>query len=300
MTERNEGDCFRRTFVDQASRLLVGKLRSGEPKLVHADLDGEHGTRPEPHESNDAYYAIFQMRGYSRSHERAIGARAPLVAEPARGSVYLASLTDYQAFLDGAFDSLNMVMSRTYLEALAEEVGAVAIALRADRGDRTARDPVLSRLEPMLLEALADPSSVGTLFVDHIVTATALHVAERYGVMRRAMVRSGMLAPWQEKRARELIAGNLTKELSLAEIAAECRLSVAYFSRAFKSSFGMAPHAWLQEHRIQRSKVLLRRASLPLAEIAAQCGFADQSHFSRVFKRAVGVPPGEWRRLMLE
>jgi Helix-turn-helix domain len=67
-------------------------------------------------------------------------------------------------------------------------------------------------------------------------------------------------------------------------------------SRAFRQSIGLPPHQWLLQRRVDKAKQLLRDSRSPLAEVAADCGFADQSHFTRVFTRAVGISPGQWRR----
>ena len=79
-------------------------------------------------------------------------------------------------------------------------------------------------------------------------------------------------------------------------LAEECGLSPRHFARAFRQSTGVPPHRWLMRHRVQRAKELLRRQALSLADIALRCGFADQSHFTRVFSREVGFSPGQWRR----
>ena len=67
----------------------------------------------------------------------------------------------------------------------------------------------------------------------------------------------GTLAPWQERRAKELLRANL-QGVPLKEVARECGLSVAHFSRAFRRTVGVAPHNWLIEQRIVRSKERLR------------------------------------------
>ena len=86
-------------------------------------------------------------------------------------------------------------------------------------------------------------------------------------------------------------------EITLEELAGECELSRSHFARAFRKTTGRPPHRWLVEQRIERAKHMLLKSDLPLAEIADSCGFSDQSHFSKVFAGALGVPPGEWRRL---
>ena len=74
---------------------------------------------------------------------------------------------------------------------------------------------------------------------------------------------------------------------------------MSHFERAFRQTTGMPPHQWLTKHRVERAKALLSLGSLELAEIAEACGFADQSHFTRVFSRCEGVTPGRWRRRRL-
>ena len=108
---------------------------------------------------------------------------------------------------------------------------------------------------------------------------------------------SGGLAPWQARRAEELMVKNLAEDLRLADVAQACELSAAHFSRSFHKTFGAPPYRWLQTRRIERAKGLLGDTSRSLAEIALECGFTEQSHFTKVFTRLVGVSPGAWRRL---
>jgi AraC family transcriptional regulator len=138
------------------------------------------------------------------------------------------------------------------------------------------------------------------LFVDHVLLAVGAHIAQTYGGMRPVsrLVRGG-LAPWQERRAKEMIAANLDG-VPVTELARECRLSRAHFSRAFRRSVGVAPHNWLIEQRIALSKKKLRDDRLSLAGVAAECGFSDHAHFTRHFARIVGVTPSAWRRAIKE
>jgi AraC family transcriptional regulator len=108
----------------------------------------------------------------------------------------------------------------------------------------------------------------------------------------------GGLAPWQVRRAKEILSGNLDGRVPLKELAKECGLSVSQFSRAFRRSTGAAPHQWLMTRRVEVAKEKLRDGRLPLSEVAMVCGFADQSHLTRVFSRLVGVSPGAYRRAL--
>jgi AraC family transcriptional regulator len=110
----------------------------------------------------------------------------------------------------------------------------------------------------------------------------------------------GGLAPWQERRAKEILLANLEGGMLLKEVARECGLSAGHFSRAFRRTLGVAPHNWLNEQRIVLSKEKLRDDRRSLADVASECGFSDQSHFTRHFRRIVGVSPGAWRRAIKE
>ena len=113
--------------------------------------------------------------------------------------------------------------------------------------------------------------------------------------------------PAADRRAAALLRGrrsapakssksDLGGTLSLQKIAAEFDLSVSHFSRAFRISTGLPPHQWLLQQRVKAAKQLMTVRDLPLSEIAISAGFANQSHFTRVFSAAVGVSPAAWRR----
>lgn len=82
----------------------------------------------------------------------------------------------------------------------------------------------------------------------------------------------------------------------MVELAQGCRLSRSYFVRAFRNTVGIAPYTWFLNERIARARTLLARTQLSLAEIALECGFSDQSHFTNTFVRHVGMAPGRWRK----
>ncbi|MCY1272630.1 HTH-type transcriptional activator RhaS [compost metagenome] len=95
-------------------------------------------------------------------------------------------------------------------------------------------------------------------------------------------------------RAKELLRERLAEPPSLEELAAAVRLSPFHFARTFRRATGMPPHAWLKQQRLDQARALLKAGCEP-AGVAAQLGFADQSHLTRQFKQAYGVGPGEYR-----
>jgi len=99
----------------------------------------------------------------------------------------------------------------------------------------------------------------------------------------------------QVGRARELIDARYVENLSLAELADEAGMQPFRFHRAFRRLVGMPPHAYQTQVRVSRAKRLLR-AGVPVATVAAETGFADQSHLSRHFRRLVLLTPGRYAR----
>jgi AraC-like DNA-binding protein len=106
----------------------------------------------------------------------------------------------------------------------------------------------------------------------------------------------GGLAPWQMRRAVELLHEHLDGDLKLETLAAECRLSVSHFARSFRISFGTSAHHYLTLRRVEIAKFLLSETNSSLVEIAAQTGFSDQAALTRTFANVVGTTPGKWRR----
>ena len=110
--------------------------------------------------------------------------------------------------------------------------------------------------------------------------------------------RSGVGSRHGRSDARRKFFAPTSDGVPLKEVARECGLSVGHFSHAFRRTLGVAPHKWLIEQRIVLSKEKLRDGRLSLSDVAAECGFSDQSHLTRVFRQMVGVSPGAWRRAL--
>jgi AraC-like DNA-binding protein len=97
------------------------------------------------------------------------------------------------------------------------------------------------------------------------------------------------------RRARRYVQDHWDQPVSLAELAGVAGLSRFELLRRFAQQNGLTPHGFQRDLRIERARGMLSDG-MPAAAVAAECGFADQPHFSRVFKRLVGVPPGAYAR----
>jgi AraC family transcriptional regulator len=109
----------------------------------------------------------------------------------------------------------------------------------------------------------------------------------------------GGLSPWQIRKVSSYIEANLDRSIKNEELAALVRLNTSHFGRAFRTSFGEPPHEYVIRRRVERAQGLMLSTGAPLSAIALDCGLADQSHLTRLFRRMVGQSPREWRRSRL-
>ena len=222
---------------------------------------------------------------------------APQGSQAAGGATLLDLRHDNRVLFKSGFHLVHFYFTRSALNGMMDQQGAKRLdELHAPTGV-CSPDRTLAQLASALLPSLVKPQEASRIFVDHVLHAAAAHLLKEYAdIDQPAAKLRGGLAPWQQRRATELLAENLDGGLSLADVAVECGLSPGHFSRAFARSMGMPPHRWLRERRVEKAKSLLSKSRLSLAEIARASGFGDQSHFTRVFSESTGSSPGAWRR----
>ena len=104
------------------------------------------------------------------------------------------------------------------------------------------------------------------------------------------------LTRWQQRRVLEHIETRLATPLRNRELAALVDFSEFHFNVAFRNSLGTSPHEFLIRRRIERAQQLMLSTDMPLCDIAAECGLADQAHLSRLFRKFVGETPAAWRK----
>ena len=214
----------------------------------------------------------------------------------AENSIYIRDLSEaYKADLNTPFDFLLFEISQASLIKYADEAELAGVTSLS--AETASKDIVLANLARALIPALERPEETSALFVDQMTTAIGTYLVQRYGGQRNLPpVRIRTLSRSHEDLAKSILLENLEGDISISQVAEACGLSRGYFIRAFRETTGMTPYQWLLGERINRARALLRTSNAPLAEVAIACGFADQSHFTRVFATVVGTTPGQWRR----
>jgi len=104
------------------------------------------------------------------------------------------------------------------------------------------------------------------------------------------------LLAWQARMVREYIDTHLATRILLADLCVLVRRSEAHFTRAFRHTFGESPHAFVVRRRLEVAAEHMLHTDASLSDIALECGFADQPHFTLRFKKVMGQTPAAWRR----
>lgn len=157
-------------------------------------------------------------------------------------------------------------------------------------------DPVLDGFARMLLGALDSQAALHSGFGEHVAQALALHLLSHYAGPHRALRGGAWLLRRQMQQLEEAVREALDAHWTVERMARLVGLSSFHFARAFKASYGMTPHAWLNAQRMAHAAQLVRETSLDIAEIAARTGHRSAPHFSQAFRRHWGQSPTDFRR----
>ena len=161
------------------------------------------------------------------------------------------------------------------------------------------RDPLVEQVARTIHAEMIDPVAAGKLLVESLAAALGLHILQHYSSLDSSPLPlpsvRGALDLRRLQRVKDFIEAHLGEDLTIEALANEACLSPFHFARAFRAATGTPPHRYLMDRRIARAGTLIAEGRLSLAQIADVCGFSSQAHFTRWFKRSVGVTPGVYR-----
>jgi AraC family transcriptional regulator len=291
------GEAFGKRLSAQATSFATRALPRATIAVTELQYENPQGVLSTPPMIEDAYLVAVHFKHFPRYQYWENGKAAPVsILRPGETIIYdVKRLPTFH--LNSSFHSVHFYFPRTALDALADEADAPRIGELRYKPAVSHRDPVLRGMAEALLPLFRTPDLANRLLVDHLMLTVGYHVTSHYGGMQPPIRRAfGGLTRIQERRAKELLTRSIAGDVPLSDLARECGLSLTSFSRAFRKTVGIPPHRWVIQQRIELAKTLLRGDAKSLAEIALECGFSDQSHFTRFFTAAVGVSPGFWRQ----
>jgi AraC family transcriptional regulator len=158
-------------------------------------------------------------------------------------------------------------------------------------------DPLLYHLGIEFTQEMQHSNPHGHLYVDSLTNRITLHLLRHYATGRVVYRLSPYRLTYAQLRVVDAyIHAHLDHKIALADLAACLHLSVPHFERMFRAATHQPPYRYVLELRLERARVLLHRTRFTLAEIALQCGFSSQSHFTAHFTRYSGVSPARFAR----
>ena len=241
------------------------------------------------------YAIVVYRQGATRMHRRCTGEWHCERVAPGTVSL-LTQATDSHWRWSQAIEVMHLYLSAGAVADVAAQVHERQVRDVELLDVLRAEDPVLSTIAASLAREAHIGGLGGRLYVDALRTQACVHVLRNYArVTFREQAPHGGLSQGQRRLLLEYVEANLGRNIALEDLAGVAGLSVFHFTRKFRAEFGCPPHAFVMRQRLERARRRLARRDIPLKVVAADCGFADQSHMNRVFRHLLGTTPAQYR-----
>jgi AraC family transcriptional regulator len=250
--------------------------------------------------SSECTELVLILSGQATVRRTGDGQKQEGLALPGTSWLVPAGTHETQLELDGPLECLHLYLPATLLEhsALADhDVDPDRTKLAYAAGFA---DPVLANIGNALHGLQRHGSKTDRIFADGMRTALAAHLIGNYTVDRwQPPTRAPSLDAKRLKRVLDFIEAHLASDISLDDLAAEACLSPFHFSRLFREATGSSPCRYVTDCRIQAAQRMLALDQSSLVQVALDTGFGSQATFTRAFRKATGLTPGQYRELSL-
>ncbi len=203
------------------------------------------------------------------------------------------------------WESLSSVPTRTLHLRLSKDLFLRTAGEVADRDPARLslvehsgfQDPLLAQIGFALWRELELGAPGGKLYVQTAAQMLAVHLLRYYTTGKGDIREASMgLTHSQMRRVIDFAQAYLNQDLSLEALARQVGFSPYHFARLFRQTTGESPHRFVLRLRVERAQHLLKERDMPLARVAVESGFANQSHMTLAFKQHLGLTPLAYRR----
>jgi AraC family transcriptional regulator len=269
----------------------TGTVWSGFPLEAHRASEGGFITHP----ALPYCMVVLCTGGQARVLVEAGGIERRFILERGKLCIYPAGCEIESFSWSGIHETLVVELRPWRLKhLLGDDDRLVNMQLAPQYGISDLQIPALLRNMRAEIEA-GCPS--GRLYGESLSLALLTYLANRYPAgTHRAESRKFKLSPAQFGRVRDYVRAHLSQELGLAELAGVIQLSPHHFCFLFKNTAGITPYQYVLRERVHESMKHLAARQCSIVEIAGVLGFADQSHFTTVFRRVTGLTPKQYQR----
>ncbi len=192
--------------------------------------------------------------------------------------------------------TLRLQLNHELLSRTAQEVADVDPARLALVAHTGLHDPLLTQICLALWRELEQQAPSGKLYAQTAAQMIAVHLLRHYSSTEVCVQeRSQRLTRRQVQGVTDFILAHLSQDISLEALAQQIGFSPYHFARLFRQTTGESPHQFILRQRTEKARHLLKMTDMSLAHIALESGFANQSHFTRIFKHRLGLTPRAYR-----
>lgn len=218
---------------------------------------------------------------------------------PAGGIHLVPPGMEFGVRLMGVLNTLHVYIRRSIIEEVAAEIAAGDPSTIEIPPSIIDWDPSLRSLLDVVETALGDDDPATSLCIDHLSRAIAARLIRAHSTSRaRTYLPLNPVARPSPviAKAIDYMRAHLDESLNLDSIATAISRSPSHFARQFRSELGVPPHQYLVNLRLETAQRMLAQTKMPIAAIAASCGFSHQEHLTRFFKRRCATTPAAFRR----
>ncbi len=193
-------------------------------------------------------------------------------------------------------DAVAFCIHPTFLQQTALETDCLNLEKVELLSKPFACDPQIESIT-LLFKHEIETNAVGSsLYAESLANVLAVHLLRNYCVFRpKIQTYEGGLPKYKLKQLLDYINANLDQDIKLANLAQVVGMSQYYFCQLFKQSMGIAPYQYVIQQRVERAKQLLKCREIAITDVALECGFANQSHFTKHFRKLMGITPKAYR-----
>lgn len=248
----------------------------------------------EPGQPFDNYWLAFVVRGGCSTTLQAGSKNKHLNFSPGSFAGYPPGCHwDWMKF-EGTVEAINVRLDWDHVGneiSVMEEQRPHSLSIHACE-----RDAALFEIARAMVTEIRAGCPTGRIYAESLSIALSARLASISGSGGRRTGRYFRLSSRKAMLLTELIDSSLDQDLSVHRLAQEVGLSASHFAGCFVETFGCSVHQYVLSRRLRTAIALLEKRSMAASEVALQCGFASQSHFSSVFRRMMGTTPSQYSK----
>lgn len=289
------------TFADRIDIASRSRVKFSPKAVTLQDAGHWPGVRierwegeaePQPESILSFHGLALSMDRISTVETRWSGHRRQTAALEPGSVTILPARTPYSSTSNGYWRGCMVAIATDYLDVIARSNSRASTELLPRLGQD---DPFVREVVSALVRDIESGYALGTMYGEALSAALAAHLVRHYAAgapSKDSRVSSGA---HRQEWVRSYLLDQLETQVSLVDLARLLQMDVFSLTRWFKQAFGVPPHQFIMQARVDRASEMLKRSDLSLADLALQCGFCSQSHLTTAFRRRVGMSPAAFR-----